>query len=450
MKECPRPRSPPATATDALTYCPSPDPSPYLAALGLLSAERNVRSRQAARSSWMQAERLQRNSSVVARFVVRGIGVQRRVLDEAARHGDILFVKAQQSLTCKAGPLRSLLLWMACAVAAWPNAQLVGKGDDDLWVHVPDVTAMLHAALAASRPRQRVWWGMFETFHWHDGWHRPLAFDWGFGWNRRAREHCSRRAVPPHLHVARNVSYGRLRLLLAAAATPQSEVAPTEAHGAATPAASAGPLAGPAERATAAVIGPFCFAKGPLHFLSAALVPPVLAHDWLSAEAERSTEERGRSESSGGKGGAGVRAARREETWPWEDVFLGLAVAHTAADLLVVHAGREVFALGSASSLHKHSLAIAPSTAVWHDTNRFEHGLSKDARRIGAAERHSRRRHCTLRPADVPMAPCHRYVACSGGTWRRCALQWRRDAECPTALQSVSIFRADDDARRKN
>ena len=51
-----------------------------------------------------------------------------------------------------------------------------------------------------------------------------------------------------------------------------------------------------------------------------------------------------------------------EETWPWEDVFLGLAVAHTAADLLVVHAGREVFALGSASSLHKHSLAIAPST----------------------------------------------------------------------------------------
>ena len=41
----------------------------------------------------------------------------------------------------------STLLWLRCAVVAWPHAELIGKAEDDTRIHLGDVERLLRAAL---------------------------------------------------------------------------------------------------------------------------------------------------------------------------------------------------------------------------------------------------------------------------------------------------------------
>ena len=63
------------------------------------------------------------------------------------------------------------------------------------------------------------------------------------------------------------------------------------------------------------VTGPFFFPKGPLYLISRKLVAETLAGEWASAEAERAV--------------ASGADFSDEATWPWEDVFLGAALARS-------------------------------------------------------------------------------------------------------------------------
>ena len=107
----------------------------------MLSTE-SSKFRAAARSTWMA--NLTAGSGILPRFVLRGLDVSPDVLSEQKQHGDIVFVRAAQSLSRAAGPLHSIFLWWECALYAWPNAALIGKADDDTpaeWEPVDEASA---------------------------------------------------------------------------------------------------------------------------------------------------------------------------------------------------------------------------------------------------------------------------------------------------------------------
>ena len=119
---------------------------------------------------------------------------------------------------CKGGPLRKLWLWLECALVAWPAAALVGKADDDAWIRLPGVALHASRALAAAAataattatatagtaagttagtaagssaapaPTEaaapRLLWASIDSFHWHEGLHRPIGYT-GQRWAHR-------------------------------------------------------------------------------------------------------------------------------------------------------------------------------------------------------------------------------------------------------------------------
>ena len=98
--------------------------------------------REAHRDTWMHA-----TQDVLAKFVLRGIGAAAGTVREW-RQGDIVFLPALASLDRPSGPLFSLILWLRCALSAWPAAGFIGKADDDVWVHLPATAIALDQALA--------------------------------------------------------------------------------------------------------------------------------------------------------------------------------------------------------------------------------------------------------------------------------------------------------------
>ena len=65
--------------------------------------------------------------------------------------------------------------WLACATYAWPRARLIGKADDDTYVHLPGVADHVTQTLSFARGAP-IYWGQLEAYHWHVGAHRPLGF----------------------------------------------------------------------------------------------------------------------------------------------------------------------------------------------------------------------------------------------------------------------------------
>ena len=117
-------------SASAMRFCAPVDPAPRLAVLGVLSTDGHRDYREAIRSSWMRKANA---ADITTRFVMRGLGSAAE--DEAHSHGDIVFVEALASMVRKNGPLQSLVLWWQCAVESWPQASLIGKADDDIWVN---------------------------------------------------------------------------------------------------------------------------------------------------------------------------------------------------------------------------------------------------------------------------------------------------------------------------
>ena len=179
-----------------MRFCAPSDPAPRLAVLGVLTTDGHRDYREAIRSSWMRKSNA---ADITTRFVMRGLGSAAE--DEARLHGDIVFVEALASANRKNGPLQSLVLWWQCAVETWPQASLIGKADDDIWVQMIATAAHLRGSLAAlaAQPSfaqdQRspaMFWGKMETFHWNSVKSRPIGFAQKYG-GGRARTECVRR-----------------------------------------------------------------------------------------------------------------------------------------------------------------------------------------------------------------------------------------------------------------
>ena len=100
-------------------------------------------------------------------FVLCGLGALKRTIDEARTQGDMIFLHAPARMPCMQGTLRKLILWLRCAQSAWPSASLIGKADDDTWVHLPDVEhtlrhTLLKLALEQPHASPLLYWGSME------------------------------------------------------------------------------------------------------------------------------------------------------------------------------------------------------------------------------------------------------------------------------------------------
>ena len=170
-------------------FCTARDSAPRLAVLGIFSRDEHLHLRTAVRLAvhTPATATAQASESVLARFVMRGLGVGSEVLDESHAHGDMIFVKGAASAGRKAGPLQSLLLWYKCALDAWPNTELIGKADDDTWIelratasHLRGSLQWLHKLNPMAGPPQMLW-GIIETYGWNTSSQRPKGFGYKFG-----------------------------------------------------------------------------------------------------------------------------------------------------------------------------------------------------------------------------------------------------------------------------
>ena len=146
------------------SFCAAPDTRALFAVLGVVTHEKSG-FRHSIRRSWLPSP----EAGVVTRLVMRGYNASTAVIDEAAQFGDIVFLPSSASLSEYSGPLQSTWQWLECAVSAWPRAALIGKAEDDVWVHLPGVLESLRAgseALGKFNLRS-MYWGMVETCNAH-------------------------------------------------------------------------------------------------------------------------------------------------------------------------------------------------------------------------------------------------------------------------------------------
>ena len=145
---------------DAVSFCAAPDARALFAVLGVVTHQQSS-FRHSIRRTWLPSP----EAGVVTRLVMRGLNASAAVIDEAAQFGDTIFLPSSAHLSKDVGPLLSTWQWLECAVSAWPRAALVGKAEDDVWVHLPGVLESLRAGSAAlgNIDLRSMYWGMIET-----------------------------------------------------------------------------------------------------------------------------------------------------------------------------------------------------------------------------------------------------------------------------------------------
>jgi len=390
MRSCDKPADASEPTADVEHFCPEMSESTLFAVLGIFTVDEHDRHRREIRSTWLASP-----VAIHSYFVLCGLGALKRTIDEARAQGDMIFLQCPARMPCMQGTLRKLISWLRCAQSAWPSASLIGKADDDTWVHLPDVErtlrhTLLKLALEQPHASPLLYWGSMESYHWDLEMRRPVGFRglrFAFrllpagSWSGSGRfEYCHRRLAP-------NSSSALVRLAA-------SRELPREWLADASTVAASG-----------SIVGPFPFAKGPLYFLSAQLAARVTSDPWVQAELRTLSRE------------IGVGAATRaEKTWAWEDVFLGLALSMvtngSALNLFAVDAGEA----DHFSSLWETGLKLAPTTALWHPvTWGVQRRKSVDS--IGRAHVWQRTHHCSL---AIKGLLCHNYTSCAGGRWRSC------------------------------
>ena len=156
---------------------------PFLA-LGIISAPEYIERRLSMRTSWMQLPNVGPNKPVSAQFVVRSRGappwLSALLKSEQATHGDMLpMASIAWNETRARGPVLSVAAWLAHAAAAFPRATLVGKVDDDAYIHTVELEALLRGVVSQLAPQvDRLYLGSMSWFHWF-----PKIFERsGFGW----------------------------------------------------------------------------------------------------------------------------------------------------------------------------------------------------------------------------------------------------------------------------
>jgi len=380
---------------NANSFCAQPElERQLLAVIGVFSTENNYAARLAIRKSWMRTAQ-----QSLVRFVIRGYGVHAQLLNESEQAADIVFVREDPELSCRASPLRKLMLWLKCVAMAWPAASLVGKADDDTWVHLASIEHWLHATLMNVDVRGSLYWGAFETYHWHTGLHTHSGFYKSAEGNPKLRrdafwDQC--RACPTNFTPTSQ--YGLTRF--------------TQCNEGNTTA-----MLGGFSSQSSLLVGPFSFAKGPLYLLSLPLAVQVVQDKQVRYEAAAicSDDE------------VGVLPIG---SWPWEDVFLGFAVALAAAgNVTQVHLSEEEFQ--DFSGNQPRHFAMTPSLLVWHDKQRVtgSHSTKKPSR-IWQAEEWAKQHHCTRVPKALSCPKHRRYTGCRGQQWQRCEIVARHNNTC--------------------
>ena len=356
-----------------------------LAVLGIFTtdSEHSHRHRTEARKTWLA--QASRSASLDVHFVARtrGLRVRSPLHAESRNHGDFVFIDASSRLSRSQGPLATLWAWMHCAVARWPNTELLGKADDDVMLLLPSITAHLRGSLDELRRIQNVpespsmLWGVQESYHWDVLTRRPDGFDDEYSYKRNCM------------------------------------------------------LRNPLLKDTQST-GPFNFAKGACLFVSMGLTRQLLNH--------RVKEEIEAAMAAADSISAPMRVAlshlENPRALPWEDVLLGWALTTTVASeaAAFVHIGRYVYAEEWYNA--GVGLGLAPSTLILHNRG-------KRSARLRRAHRWSQRHHCA--PPSVRLeCAAEPYISCAGATWRRCtasaepyaaaSCSVRRRLSIPTAL----------------
>ena len=359
---------------------------PLLGMIGIFSFETNRQYRDVIRQTWGHTGQ---PYGLHSRFVMRGLHTNAREEEEA--FGDIFFLEELEArLSRRIGPLLTLISWMRAALAAWPRAQLIGKADDDVWVHLPGVALHAQSALAELKNKHDIsnmLWGVVETFHWVLNRDSPIGFSYGYGHNWR----CAHRILLDKESVAENWK------------RPSADVAAMGRSGANSQ-ASLERRGWPSEFNRSLLIGPFPFIKCPLILITRELVSSVLADqtllNYVSTVANRPPLEK--------------------TSIPWEDVFLGAALAHIRLNHTQRGLPRAAFvATAGPHFALEYDLKLSNITLIYHQ-------LTKRPVRICLAHRWMAE-HGQL-PRIPPPIRCETrderrlYRSCSGQSWLLCSM----------------------------
>ena len=160
-----------ANWTQALDLAPCSQPEDDRILLGVLGVHSFLGKhalRAAIRQTWLTSV----PDDIVAKFAMRSEGSEGKGTRlEAVAHGDIVLLNAPAALQRSAGPVRSTMLWFACAIRTWPSARLVGHAEDDVYVHLAGSARHLRASLEqlpapSGESLPLIYWGHFKCFHW--------------------------------------------------------------------------------------------------------------------------------------------------------------------------------------------------------------------------------------------------------------------------------------------
>ena len=352
-----------AALRDDARYCAAAEQHDRLAILGVFTAEDHVTRRAVART-WLSPDAgfSRARDGILARFVARGLGGTPVLDREAQEFGDVILLRGPTTMLRTNGPLLTLILWFECAVQAWPRATLIGKADDDVWVHVDGTAAHLRGSLEALRSVQtpaegeapQMFWGLMETYGWSLTTHRPMGF--GYKYSRGA-PNCTVRPIPS------------MR-----------------------------------EKVNHSLLYPVHFAKGPMYFVSTPLIRQLVADPEVRSYALTVI--------------ASANSTHREKTLPWEDVYTGLALVRTArgGSPAFVHMGSRVISEGYGAYA---KMGFGANTLLFHANTE----KARDKERYAKMHRWALANHCNPgTPANLTLR-CNHYrpmISCAGVTWRRC------------------------------
>lgn len=319
--------SPTMCGVDLKQQC-SPAASSPVGAIGILSHEPRGRMRDTLRVTWLR----ELGPGLEARFVIRGapLADAGATCGEAETHNDIFFVNAPSDLRRENGPLLSFVLWLRCAMLAFPRAPFVGKADDDVWVAARWVHHTLSQLSSLHWQQPYTYVGGFEQYHWRPDVDAPAR--WSNGVQRESCRDRPSEGADHWLHGPFSFAKGALFLLSRPLATRLSGQGSSrhESRYAAMPRTRS---YSPREHAEAITAG-----------------DPLRCVKW-SKEWFATREQNG-------------SACQREVWAAWEDVWVGYAVSRLALpSLMLVNVGGQ-----ARESLFRdaHGLVSSPATVVWH------------------------------------------------------------------------------------
>jgi hypothetical protein len=355
----------------------------------VFTAEENGARREAVRTWLRDATHAK---PLLARFVARGAGKAPVLMREAREYGDVVLLEGPAEMSRSNGPLLTLILWLECALRAWPRAALIGKADDDVWVHVDATAAHLQGSLDALRMLPHVadnelplmYWGLMETYGWSLTSHRPMGFSYKYG--------------------------------------------------------SSHPTCVVQNKSNHTLVAPVHFAKGPMYFVSAPLVMQLVNDPELRAYTTIVIAS------------ANYTAGSRHRVLPWEDVYTGLALTRSVAGVSAayVHMGSRV--AGESYGIYS-KVGFGHNTILFHANTKSSRSMERyTAMHRWALKHHCDSgmpvRSATLR-CDSP-----ELKSCTGARWKRCLYvhnytacpqpgpKWRGTGTSTMSMNHTAIGRA--------